>query len=140
MLWIHPFIQFTVTLAAFYVLYLGWQRARMLHFKARVPFNWKRHALLGRAVIIIWLAGLLAGKLTVYVTWDMSPVFLDHTRGAMLMTPFMFVAYLTGSFMDRRRKKRTLLPLVHAVNNLILLLTALYQAWTGYQIVTGFLV
>jgi len=138
MLWIHPVLQLLVTLTAFYVLYLGLQRFRMAHLGHKTFFNWNRHVIMGRWVIIGWLMGLVLGKAAVYSQLEMMGVFLDHNQGAMIMTPLMLVGYATGTAMDRRRKKRTALPLIHAVNNVALLGVALYQAYTGWPIVTNF--
>ncbi|WP_028574406.1 hypothetical protein [Desulfonatronovibrio hydrogenovorans] len=139
MLWFHPLLQLLATIAAFYVLLLGWERFKGLHLGKKTRFNWKGHVFWGRLVIIVWLAGLVLGKVAVNNHFGMSGIFLNHNQGAMIMTPFMLVAYLTGSIMDRRRKKRIWLPAIHGANNIVLICLALYQAYTGYLIITNFL-
>ncbi len=139
MLWLHPVIQLLATIAGLYVLFLGWQKFKILHLGKQARFDWKSHVFWGRIVIIVWLGGLVLGKIAVNSHWGMSPVFLRHSQGAMVMVPFMLIAYLTGSVMDRKKKKRFWLPAVHGANNMILLGLALYQLYTGYFIVVNFI-
>lgn len=139
MLWIHPIIQLWATLTGFYVIFLAWQRVKVQHFKGKGKFEWKKHAFWGRIVIISWLVGLVLGRVAVQNHWDMSGVFINHTQGAMFMTPLMLVGYATGSYMDRHKQKRTWLPVIHGLNNILLLIVALYQFYTGYFIVVNFL-
>jgi len=139
MLWIHPILQALVLIAAFYVFFLGVQRFRSAHLGHRVPFNWKRHVVLGRWVIIGWLLGLVVGMMVVNAEMGMTGIFVDHYQGGMAMTPLMFIAYVTGTYMDRRKAKRTAMPLVHAANNVLLLGVVLYQVYTGWLIVSNFL-
>lgn len=139
MLWIHPAIQLLATIMAFYVLFLAWPRFQTLHLGKQGRFEWKRHALWGRIIIIVILAGLVLGKVAVQSHWNMSPVFLKHSQGAMTMVPFLIIAYFTGSFMDRKKQKRFWLPVFHGVNNLVLLGLALYQFYTGYFIIVDFM-
>ncbi len=139
MLWIHPVFQALVTLGAFYVFYLGLQRFRSAHLGHRVPFDWKSHVFYGRLVIIGWLLGLVMGKIAVNQELGTMGIFADHNQGAMVMTPLMLIAYVSGTYMDRHKKKRKGLPLVHAGNNVLLLGVALYQMYTGWIVVTNFL-
>ena len=139
MLWIHPVLQVLVTIAAFYVFLLGVQRFRSAHLGHKVAFNWKRHVVMGRWVIIGWLLGLAVGKMAVNAELGMMGIFADHNQGAMIMTPLMLIAYVSGTYMDRRKARRTALPLVHAANNVLLLGVALYQVYTGWLIVDNFL-
>ncbi len=134
MLWIHPILQIVVTVAAFYVFYLGLQRFRSAHLGHKTVFLWKRHAIMGRLVILGWIIGLLLGMMVVNAEFGMTGIFADHFHGSMIMTPLMLFGFITGAAMDRHRKKRTALPLVHALNNVALLGTALYQVYTGWFI------
>ena len=139
MLWLHPLIQLLATVMAFYVLFLAWPRFKSLHLSKQGKFEWKKHAFWGRIIIIVWLGGLVLGKVAVQSHWNMSPLFLTHSQGAMFMVPFMIVAYVTGSVMDRKKQKRLWLPMVHGLNNLVMLGIALYQVYTGYFIIVNFM-
>lgn len=137
MLWLHPIIQLFATMMAFYVLFLAWPRFKTVHLGKKGKFEWKKHVFWGRVIIIVWFGGLVLGKVAVQSNWGTSPLFLTHSQGAMIMLPFMVVAYLTGSIMDRKKTKRFWLPVVHGVNNIIMLGLALYQFYTGYFIVVN---
>ncbi len=139
MLWLHPVIQLLATMMAFYVLFLAWQKVKILHLGQKGKFEWRKHVFWGRIIIIVWFGGLVLGRVAVHSHWDMSPLFLTHSQGAMIMVPFMLIAYVTGSVMDRKRQKRFWLPVVHGVNNIIMLGLALYQFYTGYFIVVNFI-
>lgn len=139
MLWIHPVIQLFATIMGFYVLFLAWQRVKKLHLGRKGAFEWRKHAFWGRIVIIVWLAGLVLGKVAVQVQWGTSGIFLNHSQGAMIMVPFMLIAYGTGSIMDRKKQKRFWLPVIHGINNMIMLSLALYQFYTGYIIIANFM-
>lgn len=140
MLWLHPLIQLLATMMGFYVLYLAWPRIKTIHLGRQGKFEWKKHTFWGRIIIIVWLGGLVLGKVAVNSHWGMSPLFLTHSQGAMIMVPFMLVAYVTGSIMDRKKARRFWLPVVHGANNVILLGLALYQFYTGYFIVVNFII
>ncbi|MFP4108006.1 MAG: DUF4079 domain-containing protein [Desulfonatronovibrio sp.] len=140
MLWLHPVIQLSAIAMGFYVLFLAWPRFKALHLKKPGKFEWKKHAFWGRIIIIVLLGGFVLGRVAVQSQWEMSPVFLKHNQAAVIMILFLIIAYLTGSIMDRRKKKRFWLPVVHGINNLTLLGLGLYQTYTGYLIVKDFVI
>jgi len=140
MLWLHPVIQFLATLMAFYVFFLAWPRFKILHLGKKEKFEWKKHVFWGRIVVIVMLAGLVLGRVAVHYHWEMSPVFLTHNQGAMIMIPFLLISYITGTVMDKKKQKRFWLPVIHGANNLVVLGLALYQFYTGYIIVVNFLI
>jgi hypothetical protein len=131
MLFIHPIIQILAILLALYVFYLGLHRFRALHLKQKVAFNWKRHVILGKIVLISWLTGMLGGAVMAKVTWHRFLVTGTHGKVALVMLPPILFGLFSGLYMDRRKKMRTLLPLLHGINNMVIL------ALTGYQITTG---
>ncbi|MFO7726811.1 MAG: DUF4079 domain-containing protein [Desulfonatronovibrio sp.] len=140
MLWLHPVIQLLAIITAFYLLYLAWPRFKALHLGKPGKFEWKKHAFRGRIIIIVLLGGFVLGRVAVQSEWGVSPVFQNHNQAAMIMVPFLIIAYLTGSIMDRKKKKRFWLPVLHGINNLTLLGLGLYQAYTGYLIVKDFVI
>jgi hypothetical protein len=135
----HPAWQFLVTLLAFYVLYLGFARFRILHLGHKTDFKWKRHVNLGYIVLGGWLLGGIGGFALSAVTWPGWLITGWHGYVGVLMTPFLVFGIISGMYMDRKKKKRKLLPLLHGLNNLFLLLLALLQAWTGYWVSQMFL-
>jgi hypothetical protein len=51
------------------------------------------------------------------------------------MLPVLLVTWLTGTRLDRRRGESNILPVVHLVNNVLLLILAAIQVVTGLGIV-----
>ncbi|MBU4185496.1 MAG: DUF4079 domain-containing protein [Proteobacteria bacterium] len=138
MLSIHPIIQFSATLLAFYVFYLGVQRFRSLHLKHKVRFNWKRHVALGMVVLITWPVGLLTGIILVRTYWHGFLITETHGKVALAMAPLILFGLFSGLYMDRVKKRRTLLPLIHGINNLVVLALALAQVVIGWGVYNTF--
>jgi len=131
MLSIHPFFQFLAALLGLYVLSLGAVRFRVSHLKGKGVFKWKRHVILGGLTLTVWLAGLILGMLLVYVYWR-GVLISGHGKLGLIMAPFIVFGLGSGLFMNRWKKKRTALPVLHGAVNLIVLALALIQVFTGY--------
>ncbi len=131
MLVIHPIIQFLAILLALYVFYLGLQRFRFLHLHQRVVFRWKRHVALGEIALGVLLAGMLGGMAMVYAYWHRVITTGIHAKIALVMVPFMIFGLVSGLYMNRKKKQRSILALVHGLNNLAVLLMALSQVVSG---------
>jgi len=130
----HPVIQGLATLLAGYVLWLGLQRFRSRHWHQRVSFKWRSHVNLGIVTLGLWLAGLVGGLIMVRVWWHSFMITKIHGKVALAMLPLLLFGFFSGLYMDRRKKKRTFLPLLHGSNNLLLLILALAQAYTGWWV------
>lgn len=139
MLWIHPVLQFACTLLGLYVLGLGVQRLRAAHLKQKVLFNWKRHVLLGKIVLIVWFVAFVWGAGMVRYLWGASDLTGAHFVVGLVMLPLLVTGYATGHVLDAVKKRRTVLPLVHGLNNALLVGLALYQVWTGMGVIRLFL-
>ncbi|SKA83518.1 hypothetical protein SAMN02745704_01658 [Paucidesulfovibrio gracilis DSM 16080] len=135
MLWFHPIFSALVLLLALYVLALGWVRFRVNHLGGRGVFPWKRHVLLGKVVYAAWTLSFLGGAAMVRIHWPAFFLKGAHTMGGFVMLALMGIGLVTGLIMDRQKAKRRALPLLHALVNVLLLATAGYQAWTGWNIV-----
>lgn len=128
---IHPILQSAGILIALFVLKLGISRFRMVHLKQKTRFNWKQHVRFGIIATTIWLSGIFGGLYIMKTSWN---AFLStglHAKIGLLMIPFIMFALGSGIYMDRKKKKRTVLPLVHAIFNTVMLLLALLQIYTG---------
>ena len=134
MLSIHPIIQLSATCLCLYVFYLGVQRFWSLHLKQKVKFNWKRHVLLGKIVMATWLAGILGGVSIVYIYWHGFLLTGIHGKVTLVILPLILFGLFSGLHMNRKKKKRTLLPFVHGLVNLTILVLALYQISTGWWV------
>ena len=138
MLYIHPAIQFASTMLAIYVIYSGIQRFRSLHLNTRAIFKWKRHVSLGMIVLLLWVMGLIGGFVVTRNVWYTNYITGLHARVAVVMCPLIVIGFVTGFYMNRVKKKRTLLPLIHGANNSILFLLAMYQIYSGWQVLQKF--
>ena len=132
MLLIHPIIQLMAGLLALFVLYLGVQRFRVLHLRHKTAFRWKLHVALGEACLGVWLVGMLAGFVMVYIYWHGILITGMHGKTALVMLPFLIFGLLSGIYMNRKKKKRRLLPIIHALNNLLVLVLASIQVTNGW--------
>ena len=140
MLWIHPLIALTAGAAAVYVLYLGFVRFQALHLgKKGVQFLWKRHVGLGALAIAGWTASLLFGLGGAWYGWNAVLITGQHHLTALVMVPLMLFGYLSGRIMDKTKKRRRHLPLAHGLCNALLVILAVYQAVSGAELVTAFL-
>jgi hypothetical protein len=135
LLWIHPIAQALTTLLALYVLRLGLSRFASRHLGKTTAFNWNRHVTLGKVVVVVWALGALGGLSVTYLTYGKIFTQSLHFRIGIIMLPVLLITYLTGTRMDRRRGQSNILPVVHLVNNVILLILAGMQVVTGLDIV-----
>ncbi len=138
MLSIHPIIMFVSTLLALYVFVLSIQRFRFLHLKQKAAFNWKRHVIFGEIVMITWLGGMLGGIAISYVTWHGFLITGTHGKVAMVMLPLILFGLFSGLYLNYRKDKRKLLPIIHGINNLVVLILALYQIISGWWVYNAY--
>ena len=131
MMLVHPGVQLLSSLLSLYVLYLGYQRFLAAHLQKKRVFAWKRHVAVGRAVMIVWLAGFGLGLGMAWWAWKTFFLTGAHAWVGATMVPLIVFGYLSGHVMDVRKKKRRALPLVHMANNAILVALALWQLATG---------
>jgi len=69
------------------------------------------------------------------VTWHGFLVTGTHGKVALVMLPLVLFGLFSGLYMDLRKKNRTLLPLLHGINNMVVLALAGYQITTGWWVV-----
>ncbi|MGM0611797.1 MAG: DUF4079 family protein [Thermodesulfobacteriota bacterium] len=134
MLVMHPLLQFIALIIALYVFKLGLSRFSSVHLRKKRPFDWKNHVRFGLVANIIWIVGFFGGLYAVYSGWN--GIFLTglHAKIALILVPFIVFAIVSGVCMDKRKKKRRVLPLVHAGLNTVMLLLVLVQVFTGIQV------
>lgn len=138
MLLLHPFMQLAATVLVLVVLRQGIQRFRFQHLKRKAAFQWKRHVYLGTGVMAIWSAGFVGGLLVVRDYWYAVFITGVHAKVGVAMLPFMLVGVVSGWIMHARKRPRKLLPLVHGANNLVLVLLAMFQLYSGWQVLRTF--
>ena len=138
MLFIHPVVQFLAFILACYVFYLGLQRLRSLHLKQSVAFQWKRHVVLGILALGTFLAGMAGGIVMVYTYWRSYFITGLHSKVAIVLMPLILFGIFSGLYMNFKKRRRRRLPLIHAVNNAVLLFLGLIQIVTGWKILSTY--
>jgi len=134
-LWLHPATQFLATLASLYVLFLGVIRLRSAHLGHKgLVFPWRRHVLLGTAVLSTWALGFAFGLGVTWWSWGEIFSTGRHHQVALVMLPLIAFGLGSGIIMDRAKAKRTILPLAHGIANTVLVLLALWQLSTGSRL------
>ena len=135
MLWFHPLLQFSATVLSFYVLFLGITRFRQSHLKHGVRFNWKRHVFWGQAVLIVWLLGLIGGLVMVFRLRSAILITGPHALFGLVLGLLAVFGLISGLYMNRVKKKRNFLPIVHGLGNTLAVALAIIQVWTGWQVI-----
>jgi hypothetical protein len=90
--------------------------------------------LLGKIALLALLGGMMGGITMVYFYLHGFLITGVHGKIALVMIPFIVFGGTTGLYMDRNKKKRTGLPLIHGLNNLVVLILALAQVVTGWRV------
>jgi CBS domain containing-hemolysin-like protein len=121
-----------------YVFYLGVQRFRSVHLHQKTLFRWKRHVLLGKIAMLALLGGMMGGITMVYLYLHGFLITGIHGKIALVMALFIIFGGASGLYMNRSKKKRTALPMIHGLNNFILLIFALTQVITGWRVYMQF--
>ncbi len=136
---IHPILQFVGLVCAIYVWYLGIQRFRTQHLgHKKIRFQWKRHVRFGLIAAAIWLVGTGVALYVVKTSWHAFFVTGFHGKLGLIIVVFILFAVGSGIYMDRKKKKRKRLPLVHGIANTVMLLLALIQLYTGIWVYQTF--
>lgn len=139
MLWIHPILQTLAFALSLYVLYLGWLRFQASHMGRKVLFPWKRHVQQGAAVMVVWCLGFVIGLGAAWLNWNIVLITGWHHRLALVMIPFLIFGLASGVIMDKRKKKRRLLPLLHGINNTLLVAAVTVQLYTGILVIRDYM-
>lgn len=139
MLWSHPLVQLFALVCSIPAVLFGWKRFLAAHCGQKCLFPWKQHVRWGTYAIGLWLGGGLLGSLLAWVYWHNLFLTGVHAYVGLLMLPLCLTGYATGHRLDAVKKRRRWLPLVHGVNNLLLVALALWQLWTGISLVRLYL-
>ena len=130
----HPVLMALTLLLALWVAWQGVNRARFSLYKHKVAFNWKGHTRYGLVVMGLWLAGAVGGSIVTDMLHGIPDAYELHEGTASVMLALILFGTVTGLYMDRKKAKRTILPVLHGVANLLLLLLAVGQLVTGVAI------
>ncbi len=136
---IHPFFQIIAILISLYVWKEGFNRFLRLHINKPKKFNWKLHVRLGILVLTIWFIGIVGGLLIVKRTWHAILITGIHGKIGISILPFIIFAFISGYYLNSKKKKRKILPFVHGLLNTIMLLLILIQIYSGILIYKTFI-
>ncbi|MGE4292927.1 MAG: DUF4079 family protein [Desulfovibrio sp.] len=137
MLWIHPAIQLLAMFFAFHALRLGWKRFCTAHLGQKCVFPWKEHVQWGQLAEGFWLGGLALGLWAAHWTWRGFGITGAHFWIGLAMGALIVVSFASGTVMNRIKKRRRLLPLVHACAGFALAALALAELVTGILVLGG---
>ncbi|MES9995891.1 DUF4079 domain-containing protein [Desulfovibrio aminophilus] len=136
--WLHPIFQTLALLLSVFVLLLGWTRFATVYLGRAGQFQWKRHVTLGTLVLLTWLGGFFAGLGVAWLKWQAVFFTGPHHRLALVMLPLILFGLISGLIMDRNRKKRRWLPLVHGLNNALLVPAGCIQLASGLLVLRDY--
>ena len=135
LLWIHPIVQALTALLALYVLRLGLSRFASRHLGKTTVFQWNRHVMLGKVVVAVWALGAIGGLTMTYLTYGKLYTESLHFKIGIAILLVLLITFHTGTRLNRRRNQSNILPVVHLVNNILLLVLVGIQVVTGLDIV-----
>ena len=138
MLFIHPLWQIAATLVAVYALVLALPRAASLHLGHKLAFKRPRHILAGKIALVGLLLGVVGGLVMARLTWGGWLITGAHGVVGLIMAPLMLFGLFSGLRLANTPRPRRLLPLLHGLNNLVLLALALYQFHLGDEVLDAF--
>lgn len=133
----HPLFMILALFLSFWVAWQGINRVRISLFKHRVRFNWKGHVRYGIIVMSTWFFGMIAGGIMAKLIYGEAGMTGDHRTVAMIMLPMIIFGEGSGLYMKFKKAPRKILPIFHGINNLILVLLAFMQLYTGFYLVRG---
>jgi len=138
MLILHPVLQIAVTFLALYVFWLGIDRFRQRHLQQKIIFKWQAHVKWGSIALVLWLIGALIGLTMTKVYWHGTFITGSHGDRLFVVVSLLLFGLLSGWYMNRQKKQRVVLPLVHAAANVVLIVFVLLQALSGWDVYREF--
>lgn len=138
MLYFHPLFQAFAILLGIYAFYLGQKRFRSRHFGQQTIFPWKRHVTCGLISLVLLISGMAGGMLMVYLYWNGFLMTGAHGEVALVLAPLVIFGIISGLIMNAEKKQRKALPLIHGINNVVVLCLALSQIFTGWNVLKTF--
>jgi hypothetical protein len=94
--------------------------------------------LFGEVVFGTWTAGLIVGITVAYINWGAFLITGLHVKVGLCILALLLFGLVSGLYMNLKNKKRRFLPLIHGLNNLLVLGLALYQISTGWWVYRAF--
>lgn len=137
LMWFHPIVQFLALFIGLYALWQGWLRVRMTVFKKKVIFPWKSHVRMGTLAMILWMIGGL-GFYTTHTIFGETHITEIHADVAWVIFALCAFGLINGAIMDKYKKQRHWLPVIHGVANTILVAIAIFECCNGISVLKNF--
>ena len=138
LLFVHPLVQMIAIVLVGYTFVLGLQRFRSKHLRQPVSFAWQRHVWLGSTALLTLTGGVAAGLLIVFLFWHRLLLTGLHGRSAIVLLPFLLFGLISGWRLHTVKRKRTVLPIIHGINNTVVLGLCLLQIASGIAVLRKF--
>jgi hypothetical protein len=135
----HPLLMVLNLLLALWVAWQGVNRARFSLFKQKAAFNWKGHTRYGLVVMGVWIVGAIGGSIVTDMLQGIPDAYGLHEGIAPVMLALIAFGGASGLYMDRKKARRKVLPVLHGAANMVLLLLAFAQLATGVVILSRIL-
>jgi len=135
-----PIIQLSATVISLYVLVMGIARFRRSHLNHKTVFRWQRHVFLGTTTMLLWLVGIGVGLTVVKINWHGFLITGTHIHRLVPILLLLLLGLGSGWYMHWKKGRRVFLPLFHGTINLLLIILALSQIWSGWQVYQAFVV
>jgi LPXTG-motif cell wall-anchored protein len=135
-MWTHPPLQGLAAVIGVMAMWQGGKRVAM-QFGKKIIFPWKRHVRLGALGLILWTLGALGFYVT-HSVFGATHITGSHAVMAWPIIGLSLFGLGSGYIMDRRKKKRTWLPVAHGVANVILMGLVIAECVTGFGLLETF--
>ena len=136
LLWSHPVVQTFAFFLGLLAMWQGCKRFAMLLGK-KVIFPWKKHVKLGSYALVLWTLGGL-GFYTTHSVFGMTHITDNHAVAAWFIIALSVLGFVTGFVMNKYKKKRVYMPLLHGGINVLLLILVCYEVYSGILLVPAF--
>lgn len=137
LVWLHPLMQVFAALLGMYAMWQGWKRVQMQR-GVKIIFPWKQHVRLGAAALILWTLGALGFYVT-HSLFGSTHITGLHAELAWPIIALSLFGLASGYIMDKYKRKRSLLPIVHGLANVLLLVLVVIELITGFFLLETFL-
>lgn len=136
--WSHPLTQIFALLVGLVAFLYGFMDFLRRHCGKKILFPWKKHVRWGTLALILWMFGTISGFTLTWVGYDTIFITDEHAYVGVTIFFLAIASLFTGFIMDKYKKNRKKLPIIHGIINLILIILVLWQAVTGHVLMESF--
>lgn len=137
LLWSHPVIQSIALCMGIIAMIQGWKRVSFYMGNKSSVFPWKRHVKWGSAALILWIIGATGFYIT-HTVFGMTHITDIHAILAWFIVGLSCVGLWSGYVMNKNKIRRKWFPIIHGCINVSLLVLVVYEAITGFELMSAF--